>query len=447
MVFSRGLAIAALSAVCVPVVSCTSSDSDATATGGSAGANSGGSAGANSGGSAGSSGSGSVPLIASCSTLLSDTTAHTQPTLAMPAYLASAVDPVFGTKITRVTGEPGQPIPNVSGAAGNWRSVGGPVYAKIPSWNADQSLLQMTATSAPGTLLLDGNDYHVVAYPGGPSVDGAPAGGERRWHPTDPKLMVWVSKDGHAGYWDVLNHTVTEKFTPSTTLKDCSMGPWEGNVSMNGNAVVISCDLNAADPFFFAVDLQKGTKSVSIKTSDLGFNNLDWASISPKGDYIVASQNWQEQRTLTFTDSSFTVVASWQDMDHYDLGLDVNGDQVAATAQGWMAHLSDGTETTILGAGPDNSHTSTRNLLAPGWSFNSMYTADLFDKEIWAMELGGSKLIRRLAHHRSTCSSGNDSAPVGSASPDGTRVFYRSDWGNASGPVYGFVVDIREVCN
>lgn len=465
MITHRGLAIGLLTALFLPLAGCTSDDSEATATGGNAGTSSGGGTGgiggspvtggtAGNGGAAGSTGAtggsagsggaaggGSVPVIASCSKLLSDTTAHTPPTLAMPAYLASVVDPVFGTKITRVTGEVGQPIPNVNGAAGNWRPVGGPGYSKRPSWNADQSLLQMTSTSAPGTLLLDANDYKVVAYPGGPSV-----GGERRWHPTDPKLMVWVANDGRAGFWNVLDDTVTEKFKPSTTLKDCRMGPWEGNVSLDGNTVVVSCDINAADPFFFAVDLQKGTQSVTIKTSDLGFDNLDWASISPKGDYIVASQNWQEQRTLTFTDSSFKVVASWQNMGHYDLGLDVNGEQVAANASGWMARLSDGLATTILKTGADDYHTSTRNLLAPGWSFNSLYnTTDLFANELWAMELGGSKRIRRIAHHRST-GSDYDRAPFGSASPDGTRVFYRSDWGDASGPVYGFVADIREVC-
>jgi hypothetical protein len=382
-------------------------------------------------------------LIAECTSLISDSVEHTAPTLAMPGYLESVVDPVFGTKITRVTGSVGETIPNLGGAAGNWRDVGGPGYSKRPSWNADQSLLQMTNTSAPGVLILDGSDYHVVAFPGG--VPGA-SGGEHRWHPTDPQLMVYVAGDGRAGYWNPMTDTVSEKYAPASALSDCSMGPWEGNVSNDGNWVVISCDINATDPYFFAVDLRDGTQYVTIKTSELGFNNLDWASISPLGGHIIASQNWQEQRMLTFTESSHQVVASWQYMGHYDLGLDANGQEVAANASGYLVTVADGVETQILDTAAEDYHTSTRNLLAPGWSFNSLYGgAQLLASEIWAMELRAGGRIRRLAHHRST-GSGYDRAPMGSASPDGSRVFYRSDWESGSGPVYGFVVDIRDVC-
>jgi hypothetical protein len=356
----------------------------------------------------------------------------------MPGYLESVIDPAFSTKLTRVTGDPDTDIPNTDLT---WRDPGGPGYSKRAAWNADQSLLEMTSTSAAGTLLLDGNDYHVVGYPGGNE-----SGGERRWHPTDPSLMVYVSSTGSAGYWNPLEDIEDERFAPETPLQDCRMGPWEGNPSNDGRWVAVSCDINAADPFFFAVDLQDGTKYVTIHTSDLGFNNLDWASMSPSGQYIIASQNWQEQRTLTFTESSYEVVAGWQDMGHYDLGHDTEGNEVAANGTGWMARLVDGVDTSILTTGAGDYHTSTRNLLLPGWSFNSPYgDATILQNEIYAMELVAEGRIRRLVHHRSTASD-YESAPFGVASPDGNRVFYRSDWGNAGGPVYGFVVDIRELC-
>lgn len=388
----------------------------------------------------GGSGGGAVAsLLPDCAALLSDTTDYAPGSLEMPGYLESVIDPVFGTKVTRVTGDPDTDIPST---ALTWRDPGGPGYAKRSSWNADQSLMQMTNTSVAGTLLLDGSDYHVVAYAGGP-----PSGGERRWHPTDPSLMVYVSNTGSAGYWNPLEDTQDERFVPTTALQDCRMGPYEGNPSNDGRWVVVACDVNDADPYFFAVDLETGTKYVTIYASELGFSGLDWACMSPSGQYIVASQNSQEQRTLAFTETSYEVIADWQNMGHYDLGYDVDGNEVAANGSGWMVRLVDGLDTRILTTGAGDYHTSTRNLLLPGWSFNSPYdAATILENEIYAMELASEGRIRRLVHHRSTTSS-YEADPFGVASPDGNRVFFRSDWGVAGGAVYGFVVDIRELCD
>ena len=71
------------------------------------------------------------------------------------------------------------------------------------------------------------------------------------------------------------------------------------------------------------------------------------------------------------------------------------------------------------------------------------------DGEIIADELKPGGRTFRLVHHRTTGNGYSDSYARGSfpvPSPDGSRVLFRSDWGNSSGVVYAFVVDLRQAC-
>src|SRR5262249_37341298 len=153
-------------------------------------------------------------------------------------------------------GDVGDAIPAVAGYT--WRSIGGPAYSKVPSWNADQSYMVMQNTSAPGFLILDGADYHVVLARGG--VPGLTVY-EARWHPTDPTLMVFVTEDGKAGYWNPFADAVMQTFDAGPGFQSCAIGPWEGNVSRDGRWVVVSCVADGAPApaaAFFAADLQTG---------------------------------------------------------------------------------------------------------------------------------------------------------------------------------------------
>ena len=392
----------------------------------------------------------SAGRLLSCPRLVSDTAPRVEAPLRMPGYLESVVDPAFGTTIVRVTGAPGDTIPNRGGRGGAWRETGGPTYAKFPSWNADQSLLVST-TSAAGFLFMDGNDYHVAAFR--PYLAG---GAEVRWHPTNKDLMVYAFDDGRAGYWNPMADTMSQRIGAATGMHRCRIGPWEGNVSNDGRRIVLAClaDGVSGDSAyaFFAVDLGTGTRYPTLRAVDLGFSGattsnqepLDWASISPLGDYIVASQDWRQNRALTLDG---TVISNWAEMGHYDLGTDANGAQVAFNGSGYLVTLSTGAATQIVRTRAQTYHSSTRSQFgAPGWGIASLEdSAGIMRGEIVAMQLKAGGDVRRLAHHRAT-SRVNDRNPFGSPSPDGMRVFYRSDWGNASGPVYGFVVDTRALC-
>src|SRR5262249_41785658 len=80
------------------------------------------------GGGGGGGGGGAPPADLGACTALDKGTSHIDPPpLEMPGYLQSAIDPTFGTKITRVSGDVGDAIPAVAGYT--WRSIGGPAYS------------------------------------------------------------------------------------------------------------------------------------------------------------------------------------------------------------------------------------------------------------------------------------------------------------------------------
>ena len=175
-------------------------------------------------------------------------------TLAKPGYLETVIDPDFGTKITRVVGDPGTAIPVIGGT---WQPVARHGYSKKPVWNADESLIFLEKhDGGRNPLFLDGETYEVLFY-GGASAT------EHRWHPTDPDLMVLVS-DHAVKTWNVRDDVITELFSLSG-YRNFHLGPWEGNLSADGKWLAINAIRNAdTTRVGFAVDLANGTKYLDL---------------------------------------------------------------------------------------------------------------------------------------------------------------------------------------
>jgi len=375
--------------------------------------------------------------IGACARLVSDTEPRSAPALDMPGYLQSATDPAFGTKITRVTGDPGETIPVVGGT---WQEIAGPEYAKDPAWNADQSMMVLKR-GASDWLIVDGNDYHVLY------LTGAFWGTEFRWHPTLPDIMVYSTDGGGVGHWNVRQDSQAMKYEEPGGFHGGGFGPWEGNLSNDGNYVVVDAFDSDEQIMFWAVNISTGERvSPIIAAADLGLDSIDWVSISPLGRYIVVSRDSHDQRVLDVHGGE--TVASWEHMGHYDLGVDADGNEVAFNAEGVMRRLSDGSPTELVSTGTTDYHSSTRNVSALGWGYGSLMGSGPLDGEIVAEELKPGGGIRRLVHHRSSGASagGYDHSVFATASPDGLRVLYRSDWGDSSSPVYGFVADVTDLC-
>ena len=79
------------------------------------------------------------------------------PKVKQPAYLESFSDPTFGSKVTRITGDPGSPILNIDA---KWDSVSRHQYSKNSAWNCAQSLIYLGRHHGfPSMLFLDGTSY------------------------------------------------------------------------------------------------------------------------------------------------------------------------------------------------------------------------------------------------------------------------------------------------
>lgn len=379
--------------------------------------------------------------------LISDTQVRTPLSLPKPPYLQPMIDPVFGTKITRITGDPGTAM----GSIGTWGNVSRHAYSTRQAWNADMSLIWLSNNdngNPSSSVFLDGRTYQPLFAIEPPSSGTA----DVVWHITDPSTMVYAH-DAEIGYWNVRTNAVTpvRDFTGYTNLK---FGPWKGNFSLDGTLVTLSGNSPAGAAVFFAYNIATNTKY-----PDIDGTNAHSVFMSPKGNYVVMKDIYEHTTVYTLNGA---VVGQWTEYgrpSHFDLILDQNGDEVAvgvdkAVAGGMVIkrRLSDGAVTVLTGGAYPSyaSHTSTRDTSLLGWAVSSYEdngsSDPLYNREILAIKLDGSVVYRLGDNH----SENPDywAQVQGSVSPDGRRVIFASDWENATTarPVQAYVIDLRKSC-
>lgn len=367
------------------------------------------------------------------------------PHLPRPRYLERFTDPVFGTRVVRVTA-PERPIPNLGVT---WGPVARHHYSLDQAWNADQTLLMLhRGTSGQGPLYLHGSTYEPLFFRKSPLP-----GMQHRWDPVHPHLHIFVG--GHqAGKWDVYTGKITQLYTfhGYTALQ---FGPNKGNPSNDGKMVAVQAHDRHGNTVAFAVNLQTGQKTPDIPLP----SGLRWSyvTISPLGDLIVAKTKGSDQTQVY--DWSGRLLQHWTEYgrpSHFDLTVDAQGAQVAvgvsksAPDKGYVIkrRLRDGVVTKLLHGWA--SHTSARNIREPGWVYISVQDTNPsasmpFHKEIVAVALDGSGAIRRLAHthHVRNAKQGDYvSETHASVSPDGSRVIFSSGWDDPSGTISAYVIDV-----
>jgi hypothetical protein len=326
------------------------------------------------------------------------------PSLPPPGYLQPIIDPVFGTKITRISDE------STFGGSANHRLQH--LYSKTQPWNSDMTLIQMHSAR----VILDAKTYQVIKIQSGKN--------EPKWSTVDPDIIFYVSGNQFRK-WNVRTNADTLLHTfPEGNI---SIGDYEGNISIGDKYVVLNVGPSLAIVYDIAND-------VVISKKDIGVAASDWMSISPSGNYVVLHSNTGggvvvHDRNLNFIRKIF------DHGSHSDLGYDGSGNEIDAqvcTGKG-RARLDNGLTSELMPGFNECGHLSLRSYKRPGWALKSG------DGEVYAIKLDGSGIVQRFAHEHSSGAT-YDSQSKGVISPDGSKVMWNSDWG--SGTVYAYVAEM-----
>ena len=325
----------------------------------------------------------------------------TVPPLSRPGYLQTVTDPVFGTKITRISDE-SMNLGSVQYLQHH--------YSKDQPWNHDMTLIKLNNTHA----ILDARTYQIFKKPSGK--------GETRWSTVDPNIMFHTLGNQFVK-WNVRTDVTTVLHT--FIEGNIEIGPYEGNISIGDKYVVFNVGTLA-----IVYDI---VNDVVIAKKDLG--PMDWATISQSGNYVVVRPEPQTLGVLVYDRNLNLLRKIFNKGEHGDCGYDAAGNEVYSQMCPVQFSRLDNGQVTSLGISMCG-HLSTRNYLRPGWASVDDGSSN---GEIFAIKLDGSKTVERFAHMR-TSGTTYDAEAKGVFSPDGLKVMFNSDWG--SGTVYAYVAEM-----
>jgi hypothetical protein len=398
----------------------------------------------------------------------SNLTKTVMPSVTMPAYRQVVIDPVFQTRITRVSDKnvfaATFPDGNFENFFRNQSNRLAHSYSKNQPWNSDGSLMMLN-WSYPAPIL-DGRTYQLL-----------------RWiH--QPSQAVWsqLEPDKTYGTYSGTNQLVSANMTrdwDSTVIHTFSeydtvdFGSGEGNLSHNDQYIALFGFKNGnTDILVYDLQLQKVTARRSLGTSkvcncnDVGsVNNI---TMSQSGKYVLMQYN-PYGRGITqgvwVLDPKNNLAnlrnVSSRGGNHFDVCYDTAGNEVyvgpdANTRAIYMRRLDTGVRTTLLGDSRMGwpIHVSCRNTKRPGWSYISSFDADYaapdraYYQTLFAVRLestaSGNATVQRFAHehHSVSLTEIYERSAMGVPNPQGNKVLWASDWGDSSGPIYAYVTQM-----
>ncbi len=394
------------------------------------------------------------------------------PVLAKPQPLKPYVDPVFGSRIIRVSDA-------------KFSEVVKPIYSTIQSWNADESLMILyhTGGDSAGHHLYDGRTYEHIQR-----LDISTGSIEEVfWHHTDPDSFFYVSalfsQYGSLMKYNVDTHSETELANFSEICGDGQIIRSGNNVmmqSMDDDYFGFRCDLPDSD-IAFSYQVSTG------KTSQIQIGgNTDyepWYAPMPTpsgnifllNEWLLSNDLQQRKEKLDFFEfhshSSLGRLSNGRDA-LFATGFDLSPKGCSfAENKGegaLIAHdLSNGNCRSVIsqssgyGLPISGTHISAVAYQQPGWVVLSSIGYERFSfltnlqptpvllSEIYMADTKPDKaVVCRLAHHRSHAKdavnggyAGYFGEPHATVSPSGTRVLFGSDW-HDSGSVDSYVIEL-----
>jgi len=407
------------------------------------------------------------------------------PQTGKPSYLSPVTEPTFHTTLTRIAGDPGQPLSwaGPSSGTGTWGNDARHHYAKDQPWNSDGTLLVLQNDGAPDPLILDGDTYQ-VKY----GKCGNYSLGDDRWHPSRRHASERINARGSELMWfDVVSCTKTRSWILPFSVD--GFGSGEGNPSSDGRYAVLGDATR-----IFVVDMDPQPPDAPYPSSRIGPAcdvsgcglstgcSIDWVSISPSGRYAVVVYRGDHPRVLDVDPRTLALSPRpmpptsprcagdpaqgyLYDVGHQDMTLNPfdNGEDVVigqehcgnrgGTVDGQliggvvMVRLRDGAITSLTDPTDEAypHHISTRNYDRPGWVYVGYYpeSGARFGDEIVAVKMDGSGTVERLAHQHSDFDGCYRCEPHAVPSRDGRRALFASNWAEDCVSGCGSLSDIK----
>lgn len=331
-------------------------------------------------------------------------------------------------------------------------------YPKIQVWNSDQSYYRIRSWK-----VFDAQTHDEVQSLSGSIYPSY-------WSNTVSDLIWSFKEDGRIKKYFVSTNT---ELTVDTIegYEYVKLGPGEGNIDKFDNFVAL-VGKKGMDLDVIIYDLQnleiihtetiEGAWDIGNNLGEAWPKYIDWISVSQSGDYVgIMWDHNTTSDTNPFNGHFGVEIYNTTDMqylrriadygNHGDFGYAIDGREVFVQFWGpnnvdfvnmyyldTAERISLATHSDFNGAG----HISCRNIYRPGWAYLTISSASQ-SGQIITLKLDDSGMVEHFGHHFSS-STTYDKAPMAVPSPNGTKVLFKSDFGNAADPdlVYCFEAEV-----
>lgn len=361
------------------------------------------------------------------------------PTAPVPAWNRPFTDPVFGTRITRIT-DPTQ-VPGASRVRH--------YYSKSQPFNADGTRAVFFASD--GSVIL----YDAARWLPLGALRIQSSDPEIQWDVRDPDVLYHLdfaggSPDVRALYrYDVRTgqRSLLRDFPEYDTVR----GKLEGNLDRAGrHYALIGKKGGRLEAFVY--DLRDNRIGPRIPVTEAMAD--DWISVTPGGRYVVLMG--KDRSRVYDLDMKLLRELPRGSFGHADLCQRADGSEVMVYDGADhqlddhrninMADLATGQVVKLVRIGWGTTpHVSCRNVDAPGWALISTQGPDRKypnrDFEIFWVKLDGSNAVRRVAHHHSDRERDGYFAEQHAVSDrSGRRIVFASNW-DGRAPICAYLVE------
>jgi hypothetical protein len=381
-----------------------------------------------------------------CPDGMCDCTVDTIPTLSRPPKGELIIDPNFHTTITRITD-----ADNDLGLSDAKMRIN---YPKFDISNSDGSMILITGTGGSSWHLYNANTFEYIKSLN-PSFVGWGGSIEQRWDADEPNIFYYRR------YATLYKYTIGDPDTNEVVHDFTDEYPGATSIA-NGEEGDCSRDNR-----YWAFVVSTGEVIVYDKETDTiigektGLSGIDWVSMTPSGDRVVARlsggiiRSWNRDFT-----GEVTIPAG---AGHADLGADADGNDVViyfadSGGNDWInfADVETGVETPLIDWNPlygfNGCHNSGGHISGidnpgmGGWAVigtqGSYQDATCWpDQSIYLVELKENPRVWRIAHHHSYYNGYGD-YPAATINRAGTKIFFNSNW---DGNVYLNDLDVYQV--